>query len=136
MKNKTGKKDGSGALALAPVGLSLLAAHAQSLWLAAAAGVLIFIFVAAVPYCRKRESLWVFLLIGAASIPINLFILGKYDLWIYLTASGEERGIVYYMSLLQYTLLLSSIEEIIGGLIARLIWKRQYKLVIPVEDDI
>ena len=39
MKNKTGKKDGSGALALAPVGLSLLAAHAQSLWLAAAAGV-------------------------------------------------------------------------------------------------
>ena len=85
---------------------------------------------------KKGESLWVFLLIGAASIPINLFILGKYDLWIYLTASGEERGIVYYMSLLQYTLLLSSIEEIIGGLIARLIWKRQYKLVIPVEDDI
>ena len=41
MKNKTGKKDGSGALALAPVGLSLLAAHAQSLWLAAAAGILI-----------------------------------------------------------------------------------------------
>lgn len=70
------------------------------------------------------------------SIPINLFILGKYDLWIYLTASGEKHGIVYYMSLIEYTLLLSSIEEIIGGLIARLIWKRQYKLVIPVEEDI
>lgn len=136
MRKKTGKKDSLGALAFAPVGLSLLAAHVQSLWLAAATGFLIFIFVAVVPYCRKRESLWVFLLIGAASIPINLFILGKYDLWIYLTASGEKHGIVYYMSLIEYTLLLSSIEEIIGGLIARLIWKRQYKLVIPVEDNI
>ncbi len=136
MRKKAGKKDSSGALAFAHVGLSLLAAHVQSLWLAAATGFLIFIFVAVVPYCRKRESLWVFLLIGAASIPINLFILGKYDLWIYLTASGEKHGIVYYMSLIEYTLLLSSIEEIIGGLIARLIWKRQYKLVIPVEDDI
>lgn len=136
MRKKAGKKDSSGALAFASVGLSLLAAHVQSLWLAAATGFLIFIFVAVVPYCRKRESLWVFLLIGAASIPINLFILGKYDLWIYLTASGEKHGIVYYMSLIEYTLLLSSIEEIIGGLIARLIWKRQYKLVIPVEEDI
>ena len=136
MRKKAGKKGSSGALAFAPVGLSLLAAHVQSLWLAAATGFLIFIFVAVVPYCRKRESLWVFLLIGAASIPINLFILGKYDLWIYLTASGEKHGIVYYMSLIEYTLLLSSIEEIIGGLIARLIWKRQYKLVIPVEEDI
>lgn len=136
MRKKAGKKDSSGALAFAPVVLSLLAAHVQSLWLAAATGFLIFIFVAVVPYCRKRESLWVFLLIGAASIPINLFILGKYDLWIYLTASVEKHGIVYYMSLIEYTLLLSSIEEIIGGLIARLIWKRQYKLVIPVEDDI
>lgn len=136
MRKKAGKKDSSGALAFAPVGLSLLAARVQSLWLAAATGFLIFIFVAVVPYCRKRESLWVFLLIGAASIPINLFILGKYDLWIYLTASGEKHGIVYYMSLIEYTLLLSSIEEIIGGLIARLIWKRQYKLVIPVEEDI
>ncbi len=136
MKNKIRKRDSSGALAFAPVGLSLVAAHIQSLWLAAATVILIFIFVAVTPYCRKRESLWVFLLIGAASIPINLFILGKYDLWIYLTASGEKHGIVYYMSLIEYTLLLSSIEEIIGGLIARLIWKRQYKLVIPVEDDI
>lgn len=136
MKNKIRKKDSSGALAFAPVGLSLLAAHAQSLWLAAATVFLIFIFVAVAPYCRKRESLWVFLLIGVASIPINLFILGKYDLWIYLTASGGKHGMVYYMSLIEYTLLLSSIEEIIGELIARLIWKRQYKLVIPVEDDI
>ena len=136
MKKEIRKKDSSGALAFAPVGLSLVAAHIQSLWLAAATVILIFIFVAVMPYCRKRENLWVFLLIAAASIPINLFILGKYDLWIYLTASGEKHGIVYYMSLIEYTLLLSSIEEVIAGLIARLIWKRQYKLVIPVEDDI
>lgn len=136
MKKEIRKKDSSGALAFAPVGLSLVAAHIQSLWLAAATVILIFIFVAVMPYCRKRENLWVFLLVAAASIPINLFILGKYDLWIYLTASGEKHGIVYYMSLIEYTLLLSSIEEVIAGLIARLIWKRQYKLVIPVEDDI
>lgn len=136
MKNNIRRRDSLGVLAFAPVGLSLVAAHIQSLWLAAATVIFIFIFVAVTPYCRKRESLWVFLLIGAASIPINLFILGKYDLWIYLTASGERHGIVYYMSLIEYTLLLSSIEEVIAGLVARLIWKRQYKLVIPVEDDI
>lgn len=115
-----------------PFGVSVIAVYIQSVWLTVAAIVLVFILVSILPICHGYENMWVFIMIAYIAIPINLFILIEYGSWINFVFVGSNGGFTYFMSLIQYILILSSIEQILAGLIARIIWKRQYKLYIPV----
>ena len=82
----------------------------------------IFAAVSMVPGFRHRESLGISILVAICAIPSNIRIsyYCVHEL-LYLNVLGE---ILYFI--ICY-LVLFSIEEIIFGIIARLIWKKQYR---------
>lgn len=83
------------------------------------------ILVAFLPVCRRRENLWLFLLSVSCTIGLNRLTL------CYVMETGLLDG---YSSLfraglfvLLYCVLLS-VEEIVYGILGRLIWRRQILL--------
>lgn len=118
-----------------PLVLAITAAHYKSLWLIPATVLLMFLLVSVLPFARKRENLWLFVLCAVCSIPINLFLLKEYPQWREYIFCGES-GILNILSLLEMTLICTSVEEVIVALVGRKIWKRQYALMLPeLEDD-
>ncbi|WP_434309853.1 hypothetical protein [Hominifimenecus sp. rT4P-3] len=108
----------------APAGLSALAAVKRSVWLAAVVAAALFLIVRVVPICKRRENLWMFLLVAAASVPVNLSAV------IDFLQAGYGGGDFFFLSLLRGALLylmLFSIEEIVFGYVTRLLWRRQKK---------
>ncbi len=88
--------------------------------------ILIYLFVGFCKICRKRESLWIFLLVAVIMIPFNICMIRAV-----LSYIGEYREIRWFVKLGVCPLLyivMFCIEEIICGIIGRLIWKRQYVL--------
>ena len=67
-----------------------------------------------------------FLLVALSTIPLNLYLLAEYG---YLVGASRHSGIISssLLSIIWYDVLLS-VEEILMGIITRLIWKKQYKL--------
>jgi len=84
-----------------------------------------FIVLITVPHFKGRESLWMFLMTALSSIPFNIGLLIKM----------ADYGAIFYPSLLPlsilsgalYYIILFSVEEVVMGIITRLIWKRQLK---------
>lgn len=87
----------------------------------------LFIIVGVVPLFRKRESLYMFILVAAAGLPINI----RLSCWLVseeLISSGFLIGNILWGALL--CCVFFSVEEIVFGVVTRLIWKRQYKVKI------
>ena len=124
-----------GIITVIPLGFSLISAHICSLWLAAATIILVFILVGVLPFCHRRENLWLFVMTAIVSVPINWFLLREYELWMFLSPAKNTSGWVYYMSLAEYVLVLSSFEEILSGMIGRIIWPKQIRLYIPYDEE-
>lgn len=84
-----------------------------------------FLIVGTVPLFKKRESLWIFLLVSIAGIPVNFMIA-------YFIVTEEYFSVGFLIGNVFCVLLLSSIlfsvEQIVFGIITRKIWKRQIKL--------
>lgn len=116
----------------APFLLAFGSARFKSVWLVLATVILIFILVSVLPFCRKRENLWLFIFCAVCSIPINYFLLTEFPQWKYLIYSGK---ISYYMTLIEMILILTGVEEVVVVIIGCRIWKRQYALYIPVGKD-
>ncbi len=88
--------------------------------------ILIYLFVGICKICRKRESLWVFILVALIMIPFNIYMIRSI-----LSYVGNYTDIRWFVKLAICPLLyivIFCIEEIILGIIGRLIWKRQYVL--------
>ena len=86
--------------------------------------IMIFLITGCCRVCRKRESLWIFVLSAVILIPFNLHIIGSV-----ISFFEEYRYIRWFVKLALYPLLymvVFCIEEILCGIIGRLIWKRQY----------
>lgn len=119
-----------------PIGLALITAYLESLWMALATILLIFIIVSVVPICNKRESLFIFVIFAFVSMPINYFILNKYDFWLNFTlACDGSRGMIYHLYLLEYILILSSIEEIVITVVGSIVWREQHPIILSVEEE-
>lgn len=80
------------------------------------------------PFCRKRESLWLFVVGIYALLPINHLIVK--EVLVYIVSETSLRWLVYPLTYLECFLILISVEEVLLGLVGRLLWRRQYKLVI------
>lgn len=121
-------------LLLLPMSTSILTVYYKALWLIPVVVILIFILIGTMPICRKNENLWIFVLTGFCSIPVNVFLLTKFNVWMdYLyNGSGKIHMIVLIIG---YTIVLTGMEEIVLGLFTRILWKKQCKLYIPVDDD-
>ncbi len=103
--------------------ISGIAARTMSLfWLVVLIVSLLFI-VAVIPWCRQHENMWLFVLTAIGSVPINI-TLTRYVIDMGILETGFPVLGVLVTSLEIYLLLLG-IEEIIIGVLGRMIWKRQ-----------
>lgn len=86
-----------------------------------------FIVVGIVPICKHRENLWLFLVLAVSMVPVNVFLaarLGLIMVLFYETPVWTR----YVFSVLVYGICFS-LEEIMTGIIARIIWRKQYRFL-------
>lgn len=103
--------------------ISGVAARTMSLfWVAVLIASVLFI-VAIVPWCRQHENMWLFVLTAIGSVPININ-LTRLIIDIGIFETGVPILGVLVTSVEIYLLLLG-IEEIVIGVLGRIIWKRQ-----------
>lgn len=115
------------AISLLPLVFSIAFLINQS-WIALLLFVLsLFIIVGTIPLFRRRESLYMFLLVAIAGLPINI----RLSFWLiyeeFISLDFFVGDILLY---LVFGCVLFSVEEIVFGVITRLIWKKQYKIKI------
>lgn len=83
----------------------------------------LFVIVGTVPLFRRRENLYMFIFVAIAGLPINVGL----SCWLvaegYIVAGFLIGDIVWGMLV---CCMLFSVEEIVFGVITRMIWKRQY----------
>ena len=119
--------------ALLPITLSLIGAIKHSSVMILLLPVSLFITVALTPLARKQENIWMFLLVAASGIPVNLFVirwfLGLSVLESHFFLLTFFRGLALYIMLL-------SMEELILGIITRMIWKKQYKISFSKNEQL
>lgn len=113
-----------------PFLLAIISAYYKSIWLMVATVITMFIMVAVLPFTHKRENLWLFILCGICSIPINIFLVNDFLPWKkYIFHSYH--GLSNILLMVGLTLICTSIEEILVALVGRIIWKKQYDLMLP-----
>ena len=87
----------------------------------------LFVIVGVVPLFRRRESLYMFLLVAVAGLPINI----RLSYWLVsndFISSGFLVGNILWAALL--CCVFFSVEELAFGVVTRMIWKKQYKIKI------
>ena len=87
---------------------------------------MIVVFVAINPTCRQRESLWLFVMVAVSSIPLNLHF-GRIFALIGSDLLGYTKWESYIVGAVGYCIAFCA-EEIIYGIVGRMIWRRQYKI--------
>lgn len=89
----------------------------------------LFILVAFLPVCEKRENLWMFVFSSVSLFPTNISFSVLISQWaenrLYLD-SVFMKTIVFLIALH----ILFCMEQIILGFITRLLWRRQYKVEV------
>jgi len=93
-------------------------------------GLSLFAMVALLPFCRKRENLWMFIFVAVFGTPVNIFLVKEYTWYL---AGDDSRVVTFFYGALLFFVLFS-VEEIVFSLITRLIWRKQYKL-FPKDFD-
>lgn len=110
-----------------PVFLSILFLVHKTWWILGLCTLSLFLLVATVPLFKKRESLYMFLLVAVTGFPLNI----KLAYWL---ISESLLGFDFLLGNICYGFLiccvLFSIEEIAFGVITRFIWRRQYKIKV------
>lgn len=129
------KRNRLSGLTVLPIVISIASAHYKMLWLIPVAVISMFVLVGTLPFCRKRENLWMFVLTAFGSIPVNWFILTNFEIWKNVLYSGGENRILTKIVIVEYMMVLTGVEEIILGLLTRMLWRKQYKLYIPVDEE-
>lgn len=87
----------------------------------------LFVIIGCLPLLKKRQSLYMFVFVAIVGLPINIWLsytLVSED----IVSSGFLIGDIVWGALLFFIFI--SIEEIVFGLITRMIWKKQYKIKI------
>lgn len=82
----------------------------------------VYLFVAYSSECRGVENIWIFMLIAVGFMPINIALEMQLYEYVSLLAGGPIGKI---LSVIILYAILFSLEEIIAGLIGRVIWRKQ-----------
>lgn len=90
--------------------------------------VLLFIIVKALPMCSGYESLWLFVLTVIGSIPINArLVVETLDMGLFYSGIPVIGAV---MTAVEVYLCALAVEEIVIGVLGRILWKMQRNLVI------
>ncbi len=117
-----------GCLLLLPPLMAVCAFLVPSPYPAAAALLLPVPLAAIMPFCRRRESLWIFVMTAYTSLPANAFLLLWYDFWIDMLLNDTSFILMQLILFAECILVMSCVEQVLIGLLGRLLWPRQYKL--------
>lgn len=89
----------------------------------------LFLLVAFLPVCEKRENLWMFVFSSVSLLPANIRFSVLVSQWsekeLYLDSAFMK--IMIFLIALH---ILFCFEQIILGFITRLLWRRQYKVEV------
>lgn len=103
--------------------ISGMAARTMSLFWFIVLIVSVLFIVGVVSWCRQHENMWLFALTALGSVPINIS-LTRYIIDIGIFETGFPiLGMV--VTSIEIYLLLLGLEEIIIGVLGRMIWKKQ-----------
>lgn len=116
MKNKL--------IVLSPVMSAVFSWCTDHFLLAVISLIAIYFCISICSLCRKHENLWLFVLTGIAIIPANIEI-SMIACGYFFCPWGDAFVFKLCIFPLAYSILFS-IEEILLGIIGRLIWKYQY----------
>ncbi len=110
---------------LLPISLSIVGAIRHSPILIVLMPIALLISVALTPWARKRENICMFLLVAVSGVPVNIIVIR----WLLGLSFFETHFFVlaFFRSVALYLMLLS-MEELILGVVTRMIWKNQYKI--------
>ena len=89
----------------------------------------LFILVAFLPVCEKRENLWMFVFSSVSLLPANI----RFSVLISQWAEEELYWDSAFMKIIMLLIalhILFCMEQIILGFITRLLWRRQYKVEV------
>ena len=108
---------------LLPLVLSLAGALRCS-WVLFALSALSVVVLALLPVCTEHESLWIFLAVLPASVPVNVFLTRRLaSFWLF---TGFAEGLLERVLWSTFAfLMLLSIEELALLLLSRVIWPEQ-----------
>ena len=109
--------------ALLPMGLAFAPLSARPVIGTLLLSMSIFLAAAMVPFFRRCENLAVFLMVALCGFPINLRLAAKAILYLEPETFG---GVVVYG--LFVLLALFSLQEVIFGMIVRLLWNNQKEI--------
>ena len=90
----------------------------------------LFVLVALLPFCHRRENLWMFIFVAIFGLPINIYLSKECTPLLF----GDDSGIELFCYSALVFFVLFSIEEIAFATITRIIWRGQYKL-FPKDFD-
>lgn len=92
----------------------------------------LFLIVGVCPLFKKRENLWMFILVAIAGLPGNIYFSYKIVFEGIFTFENIFLDIITFVVMI---FIFFSVEEIVFAVITRLIWKRQYKWSDAYVDD-
>lgn len=113
------------AFALIPLMFSVAFVFYQSVLLTVLMIISPFVIVSTVPIFKKTQNIWMFLIVSVTVIPVNSYMICA----IFSLGSLEDYNLfnkILYGAMLYCVFF--SVEEILFGVITRLIWRNQYKI--------
>ena len=111
--------------AFIPLLLSVAFVFYQSVLLTVLMIISSFVIVGTVPIFKKTQNIWMFLIVSVTVIPVNSYMICA----IFSLGSLEDYNLfnkILYGAMLYCVFF--SVEEILFGVITRLIWRNQYKI--------
>lgn len=100
-------------------------------WNILAAIILVPLIVKSLPFAKRNESVWTFFIGLVATIPFNLKISRCLVMFFFDYANMFSRSILFVV----FFMCLLSIEEIILGILTRIIWKHQEESFSIIEEE-
>ena len=122
MDKKSERIDLSAVFFVLPVLLTVLYCITENYIAIALAVISLFVLLAVLPVCHRRENLWAFVVSSLSGMPFNIkliFIMN--DL-----ISLHDFQIAKFIYIALYFFIIYSAEQVILAAIVRLIWRKQY----------
>lgn len=117
------------ALTMIPLFVSTIFYFTGTTYILIGSVILLFLLVAFLPVCEKRENLWMFVFSSVSLLPANI----RFSVLISHWTEEELYWDSAFMKIILFLIalhILFCMEQIILGFITRLLWRRQYKVVV------
>lgn len=129
MKNLINKQWIQPAFVLIPLIISAIYCFTNSGFALATVVISLFLLVGFLPVCKKRENLWMFVFSGISLFPANISTAFFAAQWLEDELYTDSLFLKIIIVLIAIHILFC-IEQVVWGILTRLIWRRQHKVEV------